>query len=36
VRRLDPFFKVESFGTGFRQAAHRRAIAAGLRDAGLK
>ena len=36
VRRLDPFFKVESFGTGFRQAAHRKAIAAGLRDAGLE
>ncbi len=36
VRRLDPFFKVESFGTGFRQAAHRRAIAAGLREAGLE
>ena len=36
VRRSDPFFKVESFGTGFRQAAHRKAIAAGLRDAGLE
>ncbi len=36
VRRLDPFFKVESFGTGFRQAEHRIAIAAGLRDAGLE
>ena len=36
VRRLDPFFKVESFGTGFRQAAHRKAIAAGLREAGLE
>ena len=36
VRRLDPFFKAESFGTGFRQAAHRKAIVAGLRDAGLE
>ena len=36
VRRSDPFFKVESFGTGFRQTAHRKAIAAGLRDAGLE
>ncbi len=36
VHRLDPFFKVESFGTGFRQAAHRKAIATGLRDAGLE
>jgi len=36
VRRLDPFFEVESFGTGFRHAAHREAIAAGLREAGLK
>jgi adenylate cyclase len=36
VRRLDPFFEVESFGTGFRQPAHRETIAAGLREAGLK
>jgi adenylate cyclase len=36
VRRLDPFFEVESFGTGFRQPAHREAIVAGLRAAGLK
>ena len=36
VRRSDPFFKVDSFGTGFRQTAHRRAIAAGLREAGLE
>ena len=36
VHRLDPFFEVESFGTGFRQAAHREAIVAGLREAGLK
>ena len=36
VRRLDPFFEVDSFGTGFSQAAHREAIVAGLRAAGLK
>jgi adenylate cyclase len=36
VHRVDPFFKVESFGTGFRQAAHREAIATGLREAGLE
>jgi len=36
VRRLDPFFTIDSFGTGFRQAAHREAIVAGLREAGLK
>ena len=36
VRRLDPFFEVDSFGTGFRQPAHREAIVAGLREAGLK
>jgi tetratricopeptide (TPR) repeat protein len=36
VRRLDPFFEIESFGTGFRQPAHREAIVAGLRAAGLK
>ena len=36
VRRLDPFFEVDSFGTGFRQPAHREAIVAGLRAAGLK
>ena len=36
VRRLDPFFKVASFGTGFRLPAHRQAIAAGLRQAGLE
>jgi len=36
VRRLDPFFKVESFGTGFRQPAHRRAITTGLKEAGLE
>jgi adenylate cyclase len=36
VHRLDPFFDVASFGTGFRQPAHREAIVAGLRKAGLK
>lgn len=36
VYRLDPFFEVESFGTGFRHPAHRQAIVAGLREAGLK
>jgi adenylate cyclase len=36
VRRLDPFFEVASFGTGFRQPAHRDAIVAGLREAGLE
>ena len=36
VRRLDPFFEVESYGTGFRQPAHREAIVAGLRQAGLQ
>ncbi len=36
VRRLDPFFEVESFGTAFRTPAHREAIIAGLRKAGLK
>ncbi|NNK93766.1 MAG: adenylate/guanylate cyclase domain-containing protein [Desulfobacterales bacterium] len=35
VRRLDPFFEVESFGTAFRESAHRVAIADGLRKAGL-
>lgn len=35
VRRLDPFFEVESFGTAFRNPAHRAAIVAGLRKAGL-
>ena len=36
IHRLDQFFNVESFGTGFRQPAHRDAIVAGLREAGLK
>lgn len=34
--RLDPFFEVESFGTGFRVSADREAILEGLRMAGLK
>ncbi len=36
IYRLDPFFNVESFGTGFRQPAHRDAIVTGLQKAGLK
>jgi len=36
VRRLDPFFEVESFGTAFRNPDHRQAIARGLRQAGLE
>lgn len=36
VRRRDPFFEVEAYGTGFRQPAHRQAIATGLREAGLE
>ncbi len=36
ILRLDPFFDVESFGTGFREPTHRDAIVAGLREAGLK
>ena len=36
VLNRDPFFEVKSYGTGFRQPAHREAIAAGLRKAGLK
>ena len=35
LRRLDPFFQAESFGTGFRQPVHRQAIVAGLIAAGL-
>jgi adenylate cyclase len=35
VRRLDPFFEVESYGTAFRNTAHRLSIAEGLRKAGL-
>ncbi len=33
---LDPFFKVESYGTAFRNPSHRAAIVEGLRSAGLK
>lgn len=36
VRRLSPFFKVEHFGNGFRNATDRAAIRDGLRIAGLK
>jgi len=36
VRRLDPFFKIESFGTAFRNQSHREAFVEGLRTAGLK
>ncbi len=35
VRRLDPFFKTERFGTRFVNPAHRQAIQQGLRKAGL-
>ena len=35
VRRLDPFFTLDSFGTAFRNSAHREALAEGLRKAGL-
>jgi adenylate cyclase len=35
IHRLDPFFSIEAFGTGFRQPAHRDAIVAGLREAGM-
>ena len=36
VRRLDPFFEIESFGSAFRTPAHREAFVVGLRQAGLK
>ena len=36
LRRLDPFFEVESFGAGFRVSADREAIVEGLKMAGLK
>jgi adenylate cyclase len=36
VLRLDPFFRVESFGTAFKNQSHRLAIADGLRKAGLE
>ena len=35
VRRLDPFFSLESFGTALRDSAQRESIVAGLRKAGL-
>ena len=34
--RLDPFFEVSSFGTGYRNPEHREKIVTGLRSAGLK
>jgi adenylate cyclase len=36
ILRLDPFFRVESFGTAFKNQSHRLAIADGLRKAGLE
>ncbi|MFQ5937327.1 MAG: adenylate/guanylate cyclase domain-containing protein [Acidiferrobacterales bacterium] len=36
VRRLHPFFEVDSFGTAFRDSADRGKIAEGLRKAGLE
>ena len=36
VLRLDPFFKIESYGTGFRNPSDRQKIIAGLQKAGLK
>ncbi len=36
VRRLDPFFEVDAFGTAFRDDKDRRIIAEGLRKAGLE
>ena len=36
VRRLHPFFEVDSFGTAFRNPEDRRRLAEGLRKAGLK
>lgn len=35
VRRRDPFFTVDSFGTAFRNSTHREALLEGLRKAGL-
>ena len=35
VRRLDPFFSVDTFGTALRNSAHRESIVEGLRQAGL-
>jgi adenylate cyclase len=36
LRRLDPFFSIESFGSAFRKPAHREAFVVGLRQAGLQ
>jgi len=36
VRRLNPFFDPETFGTGLRNPSHRDAIIAGLQEAGLR
>ena len=36
VRRLQPFFEVDSYGTIFRNPADRAKIVDGLRKAGLK
>ena len=36
VRRLHPFFEVDSFGTAFRNSADRDKLAEGLRKAGLE
>ncbi len=36
VRKLDPFFEVDSFGTAFRNAEDRGRLAEGLHKAGLK
>lgn len=36
VRRLDPFFDIDSYGTAFRNSTNRDAIVEGLRKAGLK
>jgi adenylate cyclase len=35
VRRRDPFFSVDTFGTAYRNSAHREALLEGLRKAGL-
>ncbi|HHP7235201.1 MAG TPA: adenylate/guanylate cyclase domain-containing protein [Desulfobacterales bacterium] len=36
IRRLDPFFTIDDFGTAFRNPADRDQIVEGLRKAGLK
>jgi adenylate cyclase len=36
VRRLDPFFQIDTYGTAFRNPTHRDIIVEGLRKAGLK